>query len=253
MQMTIEQWEYVKPYLVQFGYIIDNMTPKRLDNTNNLIVLNFGSFGHVTNLSIDRKSVPSRYLVTDLDKFLTIAAKLKGCIYQKNDLTKPTVYSSYKELLSHTLKQDDIVKFTIKEECITYKVYTNFLHTFDAKFSDNDIIFNKLEIKNKYNFCNHIYGYESASGDWPECKYDDYEALTNLCLVLFTLCKQQNIQTTDDSSSIVIKSNCSSDPSLIFKDAGTSISASISKNSRSLEIDNTEFSFKKRSKNNKRF
>ena len=87
MRMSKEQWEYAKYYLVQFGYTIKSVDPEFLDKGDqNLIVLNFCSFGNVANLYVERKNAPSRYLVTSLDEFLTKAAELKNYTYIKKDL-----------------------------------------------------------------------------------------------------------------------------------------------------------------------
>lgn len=81
-------WEYIKPYLEKWGYIISGI----VDWTAfPILVLNFdGIFGECSNVEKVNASAKNRELVTDVEKFLEEAAKLKGYTYKRNNMKKFT-------------------------------------------------------------------------------------------------------------------------------------------------------------------
>ena len=86
-----------------------------------------------------------------------------------------------------TLKFDDIVVFTIKDEKIEYIVQNGYC-VYENKY--NDYIFEKLGIPRteKNEFAKKYYGYNPKDGFasfWPECKISDYDALTRLVRALY--------------------------------------------------------------------
>lgn len=190
MQMTIEQWEFAKPYLKMWKYEIVGFSINRLiDKTQSLIVLNYSKFGVITNLSIGRAQNPSRYLVTDLDIFLTQAAELKGYEYPK--LIKNQTYTSYSELQGHKLQPGDTVKFTFKHQTYEYLIKNTYLYNYNLNI-DNGIIFKVLNL-NISEFCTAILGYTpKLILDTPFWKLNDFVGATNLCLALFQECDKQN-------------------------------------------------------------
>lgn len=87
-------------------------------------------------------------------------------------------YRNLKELGNNTLKEEDVV--ILKE--IEYTVYNDFLST----ESDNSKIFKILGLDPK-KFCTEHYGYEAYCGIWPQCKNEDYSALTRVVKALFEI------------------------------------------------------------------
>jgi hypothetical protein len=97
----------------------------------------------------------------------------------------------YTNKIKDTLKLGDIVIFNIKGVKYEYKVEFCYLH-YLVGFS-NDIIFTKLNL-NKFNFCTKHYGYYEYNEYneyierykfWPECKPNDFEALTRVVNALY--------------------------------------------------------------------
>ena len=93
MQMTKEQWEYAKPYLInKFGYKLDWFNLDKYPK-NNYIGLDLGyELGTISNYSCEAIKHPHRYEVKDLDEFLTKAAELKGCVYKKGSKIPESIY-----------------------------------------------------------------------------------------------------------------------------------------------------------------
>lgn len=82
-------WEYIKPYLEKWGYIISGI----VDWTSfPILVLNFdGIFGECSNVE---NISTNRELLTDVEKFLEEAAKLKGHTYKRNNMKTITIQIS---------------------------------------------------------------------------------------------------------------------------------------------------------------
>lgn len=77
-------WEYIKPYLKEWGYKILDFTDIR---RYRLIVINFNDdLGDVYNISFDNLRDYNRELVTNIEEFLEKAAKLKGFTYKRKDI-----------------------------------------------------------------------------------------------------------------------------------------------------------------------
>lgn len=225
MQMTIEQWKFARPYLKMWKYEIVGFNINYLiDKTQSLIVLNFEEFGNVTNLPIGRANGNFRYLVEDLDIFLAKAAELKGYEYTKP--IKNQIYTSYSELQGHTLQPGDTVKFTFENQTYEYLIKNTYLYNYNLNI-DNGIIFKVLNL-NISEFCTAILGYTpKLILDTPFWKPNDFVGATNLCLALFQECDKQNFKSASEPNTF------------------SSISDII--------IDNEDFSFEKRKKNDKYF
>jgi hypothetical protein len=91
----------------------------------------------------------------------------------------------YTNKIKDTLKLGDIVIFNIKGVKYEYKVEFCYLHYLVG--FPNDIIFTKLKL-NKFNFCDKHYEYKYNVHDdevWPECKLNDYKALTRVVNALY--------------------------------------------------------------------
>ena len=95
------------------------------------------------------------------------------------------IYKSYKELKGKSLEYGDILHFKVKGEVLEYTTMSNWLSCIN---DFNDIIFYKLNIKNKHKFCSKSYGYKAVDDNFPECHQTDYEALNRVALELFKLC-----------------------------------------------------------------
>lgn len=100
-------------------------------------------------------------------------------------------YRDYKSLESVVeLKHGDIIYFGTME----YKVYTSCLY---ACFENSDIIFSKLDITDKYTFCNNVYRYKSNPGVFPNCYEEDYKALARIARALMVLYEEKFGKQTD--------------------------------------------------------
>ncbi|HUS50609.1 MAG TPA: hypothetical protein VMZ91_10620 [Candidatus Paceibacterota bacterium] len=92
------------------------------------------------------------------------------------------------------LEIDDIVKFTIKENTITYTVRSAFLKIFNGK--NNDEIFRILDL-DKDKLAERIYGYKRSvdypgANYWPEIEMSDFPALTRLVRELYTIIEEKD-------------------------------------------------------------
>lgn len=87
-----------------------------------------------------------------------------------------------------TLKYNDKITFTVEGNVFHYRVSSDYLI---AASGTNDIIFTTLGLigTQKYTFCDKWYGYTcDRDGTWPNCKYEDYEALTRIVEALQVMC-----------------------------------------------------------------
>jgi hypothetical protein len=117
----------------------------------------------------------------------------KGAIYYKGKWAKIL------EKPSDLVKYDEI-QFNVRDHDETYNVYSykvchSFLSSIDSGAGANSKIFNALGMDEdaKVKFCNDAYGYPSGCGDFPTCKSDDYEALTNVVKHLYDACNRFNV------------------------------------------------------------
>lgn len=243
MQMTIEQWKFARPYLKTWKYEIVAFNINYLiDKTQPLIVLNYTKFGVITNLSIDRAQDPSRYLVKDLDIFLTQAAELKGYEYPR--LIKNQTYTSYSELQGHKLQPGDTVKFTFEHRTYEYLIKNTYLQNYNLNI-DNEIIFKALNL-NISEFCTVALGYTPEFIlNTPLWTPNDFVGATNLCLALFQECDKQNSTGLPNTMQCSINSISYSKISIP--------EVNISRSLLDITIDNEDFSFEKRKKNDKYF
>jgi hypothetical protein len=98
------------------------------------------------------------------------------------------IYSSYSELKSSQLDDDDVVIFNLKGLKYEYVVMKDHLC---AHVYRNDIIFDKLSL-NPEQFCKMYYKYSPGQGEFPEYNHGDYEAVTRVTLELFRRCELLN-------------------------------------------------------------
>jgi hypothetical protein len=93
-----------------------------------------------------------------------------------------------------TYKYDDEVLFVVRGIAYRYRVYSKFLK--DSTGESNARIFKALDIYDKGEFCDKAYGYTNYSGEFPECKEDDYEALNRVINALFDACEAKDGKVT---------------------------------------------------------
>lgn len=89
-------------------------------------------------------------------------------------------YKCLADLQGKTLIRGDIVVFF---ENLRYSVKSSFLSNIRGH---NDEIFEKLKL-NPIKIAEKEYGYTPNDGTWPECKMNDYEALTRLVIELYKI------------------------------------------------------------------
>lgn len=116
----------------------------------------------------------------------------KGAIYYKGKWAKIL------EKPSDLIKFYDKIEFKVRKRDEIYDVYSytvshSFLSSIDS--GTNNKIFDALGMDEaaKVKFCNDAYGYTSGGGDFPMCKSDDYEALTNVVKRLYDACNKFNV------------------------------------------------------------
>ena len=95
-------------------------------------------------------------------------------------------YRCLADLQGKTLKYEDCVIL----KGIKYRVLAKFLS--ECEGGDNSKIFDILSISSKEAFAAKAYGYEHNGGAWPECKRNDYEALTRCVIELFKLIEKDS-------------------------------------------------------------
>lgn len=77
-------WNYVKPYLKEWGYNFNNISFNDDSKDYPLLVINFnGRLGRCYTLPLYYKDGYNRILMTDVEGFLERAATLKGFTYKK--------------------------------------------------------------------------------------------------------------------------------------------------------------------------
>jgi hypothetical protein len=101
-------------------------------------------------------------------------------------------YKDFNSLKGKTLQYGDSVVFFSN---IVYSVRTYYL-TLVGGFN-NSKIFKKLGI-DEYKLATECYGYIPNSGEWPECRGEDYPALTRLVLGLFKIIEGRSDCTPND-------------------------------------------------------
>lgn len=91
-------------------------------------------------------------------------------------------YHSITELGGRCLEFNDEVIFNYKDRRYVYRVGSCSLHNVNGNI--HDLIFKNLSL-NKNEYCKIHYGYKAEQGIWPECKFNDYAALTRLVTDLY--------------------------------------------------------------------
>lgn len=86
IKCTPEIWEYIKPYLKEWGY---ELRATCSWDVYPLVVINeCGTLGRCNNYQLFSKNEYNRELVTDVEEFLERAAHLKGRKYVKKNVVK---------------------------------------------------------------------------------------------------------------------------------------------------------------------
>lgn len=86
IKCTPEIWEYIKPYLKEWGYELKATCSW---DVYPLVVINeWGTLGRCNNYQLFSKDEYNRELVTDVEEFLERAAHLKGRKYIKKNVVK---------------------------------------------------------------------------------------------------------------------------------------------------------------------
>lgn len=86
IKCTPEIWEYIKPYLKEWGYKLRE--PFGLDSYPLVVINECGTLGRCNNYQLFSKDEYNRELVTDVEEFLERAAHLKGRKYIKKNVVK---------------------------------------------------------------------------------------------------------------------------------------------------------------------
>lgn len=100
---------------------------------------------------------------------------------------------NYKDLETKSLKLNDIVIFDVHGLCIVYETrskWFNVIRTIPSVEVSESEIFKILNIENHIDFCSTFYGYparEVSINTWPDCKAEDYAALTRVIIALFDI------------------------------------------------------------------
>ena len=86
IKCTPEIWEYIKPYLKEWGYELRE--PFGLDFYPLVVINECGTLGRCNNYQLFSKDEYNRELVTDVEEFLERATHLKGRKYIKKNVVK---------------------------------------------------------------------------------------------------------------------------------------------------------------------
>lgn len=108
-------------------------------------------------------------------------------------------YKTSKQLTGKTLKEGDNIQFRIGQKTLDYEVKSNHLNHPNGP---NDEIFTLLGLDKK-EFAKKHYGYAANYGNFPECKDEDYKALTRITLALFKEAEKMPKSFVDETSLFV--------------------------------------------------
>lgn len=86
------------------------------------------------------------------------------------------------------LKRNDKVIFVLPDSQLKYTVELQHLRNAETGAVDNDAIFEYLQL-DKLEFTSEAYGYPIEGGVWPECHFQDYEALSRCVEKLAEYCQ----------------------------------------------------------------
>ena len=174
---------------------IDTITPS-YDNRIYVLTNRDGDYnGFNTNLEI--REIGSRGPYSVLCRVNNrVGVSNKEVWFREEDLIKVDKRKVY--------KVGDEVIFKTKKGVLEYKVEFSYLK---AQHGGNELIFNYLNIKDKYNFCKKIYGYESYFGEFPSFKNDDMVACNKVINALLDLCENEDSIKYIKVKPIIIKYN----------------------------------------------
>ena len=99
-------------------------------------------------------------------------------------------YKCLADLQGKVLKYADIVILKNIKYIVNSKLLSEEHHY-------NEKIFEDLSIPNKERFATNAYGYNSLGGKWPECRYEDYEALTRCVIELYKIIEEETSTTSE--------------------------------------------------------
>lgn len=118
IKCTPELWEYIRPYLKEWGYKIGEHYHKYLNTFPYVVLNNCGEFGSCANYEVPNEIQFNRELVTNVEEFLERAAKLKGFTYKRKDM---------KEFTLNDLQPGMIVEYRNQERRLVVLI-NNVLH-----------------------------------------------------------------------------------------------------------------------------
>lgn len=81
-----EMWEYIKPYLISWGYNITHVFSTQFLDRPFLVINDMGDFNDCANYESPSESTYNREVVTDVEEFLKRAAELKGFTYKREEI-----------------------------------------------------------------------------------------------------------------------------------------------------------------------
>lgn len=87
IKCTPKLWEYIEPYLEKWGYTFEHITEKNWKNYPVLVINIASDLGLCGNID-SYSECYDRELTNNVEEFLEQAAKLKGFIYERKDVTK---------------------------------------------------------------------------------------------------------------------------------------------------------------------
>jgi hypothetical protein len=99
--------------------------------------------------------------------------------------------ANWKEVLLRQgveLDCQDKVVFEVNGKVYSYRVESECLQIISPSRFTNDAIFKEIGLKTEdevYDFCVNAYGYCPYPGFWPEYKYDDYDAATQVVIAIY--------------------------------------------------------------------
>lgn len=122
------------------------------------------------------------------DKDQVYGEEHKGCLYHKGNWAK--IINVVTEADDKLLELGEEVLFPLVDGTfVKYRVRSTHLGNTDT--GDNKFILDYLGIKNRYEFCESIYGYKPSPGGFPEYHSCDREAVTRIVKEIMKLCYQK--------------------------------------------------------------
>lgn len=110
IKCTPKLWEYIKPYLKEWGYI---MYGSYSFSYPYLVINNCGKFGDFNFYEVTNEKEYNRELITDVEEFLERAAKLKSFYYKRKDIMKINGVEIKPGMVIETLEDDKNILYVV--------------------------------------------------------------------------------------------------------------------------------------------